>query len=334
MLMPNPLKLFIAACLFLLHIPSEAAMELDAKIWVTGHTGLVGSAIVRNLQANGYQNLVLVDHESLDLCDQAAVNAFYSQEKPDYVIIAAAKVGGIHANSTFPAEFISVNLAIERNLIHGAYLAQVKKLLFLGSSCIYPRECPQPIKEEYLLTLPLEPTNEWYAIAKIAGVKMCQAYSRQYGVKFISLMPTNLYGPGDNYDLNNSHVLPALIRKFVEAQESGKSEVVIWGSGRPMREFLYVDDLAKAVVWSMNNYEEEQWLNVGTGEDVTILQLAQMIAESTGYSGRIVFDSSKPDGTPRKLLDVSKINSLGWKAETSLSEGLKKTINSYKEQRL
>jgi GDP-L-fucose synthase len=312
---------------------NEASMEFNSKIWVAGSNGLVGSAIVRNLKAQGYANLILIGHEELDLCNEASVNAFYAKEKPEYVFVAAAKVGGILANSQYPADFISINLAIERNVIQGAYIHGVKKLLFLGSSCIYPRECPQPIKEEYLLTAPLESTNEYYAIAKIAGLKMCESYSKQYGAKFISLMPTNLYGIGDNFDLNTSHVIPALIRKFVDALDQGKPEVVVWGTGTPKREFLFVDDLAEATVWAMNNYEESTWLNVGTGEDISISELVQLISEHVGFKGQIVFDTTKPDGTPRKLLDVSKINNLGWKASTSLGEGLDKTIAWYKEHR-
>jgi GDP-L-fucose synthase len=308
---------------------SFAVMPLDAKIWVAGHNGLVGSAIVRLLQGQGYSNLVLRSHAELDLCDAAAVKAFYAEEAPDYVFVAAAKVGGILANDTFPADFIHTNLAIECNVIHGAYQANVKKLLFLGSSCIYPRDCPQPIKEEYLLTAPLEPTNEWYAIAKIAGLKLCQAYTKQHGTRFISLMPTNLYGPGDSFDLQASHVIPALIRKFVEAKNFNRPEVVVWGSGRPFREFLFVDDLAEASVWAMNCYEENMWLNVGTGTDISIGDLTQLISRLVGYEGKIVFDSSKPDGTPKKLLDVSKINRLGWTAKTALDDGLKQTIDWY-----
>ena len=309
--------------------PLLAQMDLQAKIWVAGHNGLVGSAIVRNLQEHGYNNLILKTHDELDLRDQSAVQAFFANEKPEYVFVAAAQVGGILANSTHPAEFIYNNLAIEANIIHNAYLSGVKKLLFLGSSCIYPRDCPQPIKEEYLLTSPLETTNEWYAIAKIAGLKLCQAYSKQYGVRYISLMPTNLYGPGDRYDLKASHVIPALIKKFVDAKKSNLPEVVIWGTGTPRREFLYVDDLADAAIWAMQSYEENQWLNVGTGEDLTILELANLIADILKYSGKIALDLSKPDGTPRKLLDVSKINSLGWKAKTDLRTGLEKTIDWY-----
>lgn len=308
-----------------------AGIDPHAKIWVAGHKGLVGSAIVRNLHEKGFDNLILKTHQELDLCDGAAVSAFFELEKPEYVFIAAAQVGGILANSTYPAQFLRNNLAIEENLIHYAYLHGVKKLLFLGSSCIYPRDCPQPIKEEYLLTGPLETTNEWYAIAKIAGLKLCQAYTKQYGVRFISLMPTNLYGPGDNYDLHNSHVIPALIKKFVDAKESNLPEVVIWGTGTPRREFLYVDDLADAAVWAMQSYEENQWLNVGTGEDLTIFELAQMISDIVGYPGKIALDPSKPDGTPRKLLDIAKINALGWKASSDLRSGLEKAIEWYLE---
>ncbi len=308
-----------------------AEIDLHAKIWVAGHKGLVGSAIVRNLHEKGFNNLILKTHQELDLCDGAAVSAFFELEKPEYVFIAAAQVGGILANSTYPAQFLRNNLAIEENLIHYAYLHGVKKLLFLGSSCIYPRDCPQPIKEEYLLTGPLETTNEWYAIAKIAGLKLCQAYTKQYGVQFISLMPTNLYGPGDHYDLHNSHVIPALIKKFVDAKESNLPEVVIWGTGTPRREFLYVDDLADAAVWAMQSYKDNQWLNVGTGEDLTIFELAQMISDIVGYPGKIALDTSKPDGTPRKLLDIAKINALGWKAATNLRSGLEKAIECYLE---
>lgn len=310
----------------------EMSMNLDSKIWVAGSNGLVGSSIVRELRSLGYRNLILKSHAELDLCNEAAVQSFYAEERPEYVFLAAAHVGGIWANQSFPADFIRNNLVIQNNVIHGAYLANVKKLLFLGSSCIYPKNCPQPIKESYLLTSPLESTNEAYAIAKIAGLKLCQAYTKQYGVRFISLMPTNLYGPGDNFDLMNSHVAPALIRKFIEAKEEGKSEVVIWGSGTPRREFLFVDDLAQAAIWAMNNYEENEWLNVGSGEDVTIHELAILISQIVGFEGEIVFDSSKPDGTHRKLLDVSKIQSLGWKPTTSLPDGLKKTFEWYQKK--
>ena len=314
-------------------VPVKANVEVHARIWVAGHMGLVGSAIVREYQAQGYDNLILRTHKELDLTDAAAVKAFYAQEKPEYVVVAAARVGGIGANSTYPANFIYENLAIELNVINGAREACVKKLLFLGSSCIYPRACPQPMKEEYLLTSPLEPTNEWYALAKIAGLKLCQAYSKQYGLNFISLMPTNLYGSRDNFDLYNSHVLPALIRKFVDAQEQGNPEVILWGTGKVRREFLFVDDLAKAVVWAMNEYQENQWLNVGTGEDCTIDEIARMIADIIGYKGTIVYDIQKPDGPERKLLDVTKIHAYGWYAQTSLREGLEKTIAWYREHR-
>ncbi len=310
---------------------SYAEMEKEAKIFVAGHQGLVGSAIVRALKKQGYTNFVLKTRQELDLCDGAAVDTFYAEENPDYVFIAAAKVGGILANSKYPAQFIHENISIQSNLIHGAYKAKVKKLLFLGSSCIYPKHCPQPILEEYLLTAPLEPTNEWYAIAKIAGLKLCEAYQKQYGARFISLMPTNLYGPCDNYDLQNSHVLPALIRKFIEAKKDNKKEVVIWGTGTPKREFLYVDDLAEAAIFAMDHYEGTQWLNVGTGEDITIKEVASLLAELVGYQGELVFDTSKPDGTPRKVLDVTKINELGWSAKTSLNEGLQQAISWYIE---
>jgi len=308
---------------------SYADMEKEAKIFVAGHQGLVGSSIVRALEKQGYTHLILKTHKELDLCNQAAVEDFYAREKPEYVFFAAAKVGGILANTLYPAQFIQENLAMENNIIHGAYKASVKKLLFLGSSCIYPKYCPQPIEEEALLTGPLEPTNEWYAIAKIAGLKLCQAYRKQYGARFISLMPTNLYGPCDNYNPQNSHVLPALIRKFIEAKQQNKQEVVIWGTGMAKREFLYVDDLADAALFAMNHYEGSQWLNVGTAEDVTIKDAALLIAKIVGYQGDFIFDTSKPDGTPRKVLDVTKIQQLGWKATTSLEEGLEKAISWY-----
>lgn len=307
--------------------------NVHAKIYIAGHKGLVGSAIVRNLQERGYDNLIVRAHEELDLTNAAAVEEFFEKEKPEFVFIAAAHVGGILANSTYPAVFIRNNLAITENLIHQAYLSGVKKLLFLGSSCIYPRDCPQPIKEEYLLTGPLESTNEWYAIAKIAGLKLCQAYRLQYGARFISLMPTNLYGPRDNFHPQNSHVIPALIKKFVDAKEANQPEVILWGTGTPRREFLYVDDLADAASWAMQSYEENEWLNVGTGMDLTILDVARMISEIVGYAGAIVFDPSKPDGTPRKLLDVSKINGHGWRASTDLKSGLEKAIQWYLENR-
>ncbi len=294
----------------------------DARIFVTGHRGMVGSAIVRRLQAGGWHNLLLRTRAELDLLDQRAVHAFLTEQRPDYVFIAAAKVGGIQANDQFRADFIYQNLQIEANLIHGAHLAGVQRLMFLGSSCIYPRDCPQPIKEEYLLTGPLEATNEPYAIAKIAGVKLCESYQRQYGRQYVSLMPTNLYGPNDNYDLATSHVLPALIRKAHEAKLRGDTEYVVWGSGRPRREFLYVDDLADACVYLMERGYDGGLLNVGTGEDVTIRELAETVMAVVGFRGRIVYDASKPDGTPRKLLDVSRIAALGWRARTPLAEGI------------
>lgn len=294
----------------------------DARIFVTGHRGMVGSAIVRRLQAGGWHNLLLRTRAELDLLDQRAVHAFLAEQQPDYVFIAAAKVGGIQANDQFRADFIYQNLQIEANLIHGAHLAGVQRLMFLGSSCIYPRDCPQPIKEEYLLTGPLEATNEPYAIAKIAGVKLCESYQRQYGRQYVSLMPTNLYGPNDNYDLATSHVLPALIRKAHEAKLRGDTEYVVWGSGRPRREFLYVDDLADACVFLMERGYAGGLLNVGTGEDVTIRELAETVMAVVGFRGRIVYDASKPDGTPRKLLDVSRIAALGWRARTPLAEGI------------
>lgn len=299
-------------------------MNRDARIFVTGHRGMVGSAIVRRLQSAGYGQLILRTHAELDLLDQQAVHAFLQQQKPDYVFIAAAKVGGIQANNQFRGDFIYQNLVIETNLIHGAHLAGVQKLMFLGSSCIYPRDCPQPIKEEYLLTGPLEATNEPYAIAKIAGVKLCESYQRQYGRQYVSAMPTNLYGPNDNYDLNNSHVLPALLRKAHEAKARGDAEYVVWGSGTPRREFLYVDDLADACVHLMEQDYDGPLVNVGTGQDVTIRELAETVMDVVGFNGRIVYDSSKPDGTPRKLLDVGRMTALGWTARTGLREGIER----------
>ncbi|MFZ2150097.1 MAG: GDP-L-fucose synthase [Minisyncoccia bacterium] len=305
-------------------------MNKDAKIYIAGHNGLVGSAIVRELQKNGYSNLLTRTRVELDLTRQDLVEGFFNKEKPDYVFLAAAKVGGILANDTHPADFIRDNLMIETNIIDSAYKNKVKKLLFLGSSCIYPRNAPQPMKEEYLLTGELEPTNKAYATGKIAGIVMCQAYNKQYGANFISVMPTNLYGEGDNFDLDNSHVLPAMIRKFNDAKKNNAPEVTLWGSGSPKREFLYVDDLANACVYLMNNYNNSEILNIGTGEDLSILELANLVKEVVGYEGSIVWDSSKPDGTPRKLLDVSKIRSLGWKHSTSLKEGIKHTYEWYK----
>lgn len=300
-------------------------MDLHAKIYVAGHHGLVGSAITRALRAQGYQNLILRRHAELDLLDQAAVAHFFATERPDYVFLAAAKVGGIHANHTYPAEFIYQNLAIQTHVIHSAWQQGVTKLLFLGSSCIYPKFAPQPIHEDSLLTGPLEPTNEWYAVAKIAGIKMCQAYHRQYGFNAISLMPTNLYGPGDHFDLANSHVLPALLRKFHEAKISNAPTVNVWGSGTPRREFLHVDDLADAALFLMRHYNEPDIVNVGVGEDVTIAELAEIIRDAVGCSSAIVFDPSQPDGTPRKWLDVSKLHALGWQARIPLREGIAET---------
>jgi GDP-L-fucose synthase len=308
-------------------------MEINAKIYLAGHTGLVGSAILRSLKAQGYSNFLLHTIEELDLTRQSLVENLFKKEHPDYVILAAAKVGGIHANNMYPADFIYVNLQLESNIIHSAYQNGVKKLCFLGSSCIYPKFAQQPMKEDYLLDGKLEPTNEPYAIAKVAGIKMCQAYNRQYGTNFISVMPTNLYGPNDNFDLDSSHVLPALIRKFIEARKLSASSATVWGSGSPKREFLFVDDLADAIVFLMNHYDDGDIVNIGTGEDITILELAKMIKEEVGFNGTIEFDSTKPDGTPRKLLDVSKINALGWIASTPLREGLRKTIQWYLENK-
>ena len=307
-------------------------MEKDSKIYVAGHRGLVGSAIVRRLQRAGFGNLVTRTSSELDLRDQQAVAAFFAAEKPDYVFLAAAKVGGILANNTYPAEFIYDNLAIQLNVIHQSYLNGVKKLLFLGSSCIYPKFAPQPMREEYLLDGKLEPTNEPYAIAKIAGIKMCQSYNRQYATRFISVMPTNLYGPNDNFDLQNSHVLPALLRKFHEAKEKEQPYVEVWGSGTPRREFLHADDLADACLFLMQTYEDSEIVNIGVGEDISIAELAELIREVVGYRGELRFDRSKPDGTPRKLLDVSRLHSLGWQAAIPLREGIEQTYRWYLEQ--
>ncbi|MGG3006518.1 GDP-L-fucose synthase [Geobacillus stearothermophilus] len=306
-------------------------MKKDSKIYVAGHRGLVGSAILRKLQADGYTNLVYRTSQELDLRDRNQVDRFFEEEKPEYVFLAAAKVGGIVANNEYPADFIRDNLMIQTNVIDAAYRNGVKKLLFLGSTCIYPKFAPQPLKEEYLLTGELEPTNEPYAIAKIAGIKMCQSYNRQYGTKYISVMPTNLYGPNDNFDLHTSHVLPALIRKFHEAKENNAPYVEVWGTGTPRREFLYSDDLADACVFLMNNYEGNEIINVGVGEDISIKELAEKIKNVVGYQGEIKFDTIKPDGTPRKLVDVSKINALGWKASISLDEGLQKAYQWFLE---
>lgn len=292
---------------------------------MAGHRGLAGSAIVRFLEGAGYRNLIRRTHAELDLADKHAVDRFFAQDAPEYVFLAAARVGGILANSTYPADFIRDNLAIELNVIDAAYRYDAKKLLFLGSSCIYPKFSQQPIKEEYLLTGALEPTNEWYTVAKIAGIKLCQAYRQQYGFNAISLMPTNLYGPGDNFDLQSSHVLPALIRKFHEAVVEGSPEVVVWGTGAPRREFLHVDDLASAAVFLMQCYDEPEIVNVGTGEDVSIKELAELVASIAGYQGKLVFDTSKPDGTPRKLLDVSRLTALGWRAQIALEQGVRST---------
>lgn len=306
-------------------------MNKDAKIYVAGHLGLVGSAIVRNLKLKGYSNLLYRSFEELDLTRQRDVEVFFEQEKPDYVILAAAKVGGIQANNTYPAEFIYDNLMIETNVIHSAYISGVTKLLFLGSSCIYPKFAPQPMKEEYLLTDSLEPTNEAYAIAKITGIELCKFYRRQYGVNYISAMPTNLYGINDNFDLNSSHVLPALIRKFHEAKVSGSREVVMWGTGNPKREFLYVDDLADALVHLLESYNEESHVNIGTGQDVKIIELAKLVKKVVGFEGEIVNDLSKPDGTPRKLLDVSRLHNSGWKHSVELEEGITRVYKWFLE---
>lgn len=307
-------------------------IQTSDKIYVAGHRGLVGSALMRRLKMGGYWNLVTRTHAELDLTDQAAVRRFFAEEKPDHVFLAAAKVGGIYANSTYPVDFIYTNLMIQSNVIHAAYLNGVKKLLFLGSSCIYPRSSPQPMREEYLLTGLLESTNEPYAIAKIAGIKMCAAYNRQFGANYLCVMPTNLYGPGDNYDLDNSHVLPALIRKMHEGKERGDKEVIIWGTGTPRREFLYSDDMADACMFLVEHYHAQdvgEIVNIGVGEDISIRALAALVAQQIGYKGKLVFDISKPDGTPRKLLDVSCMTSLGWRAKTALPDGIMKAYQAY-----
>ena len=305
-------------------------MQQHQKIYVAGHRGMVGSALVRKLQALGYTNIVTRSSAELDLRNQAAVQSFFKEEQPAFVFMAAAKVGGIHANNTFRADFIYDNLMMEANVIHAAYQYQVEKLLFLGSSCIYPKLAPQPLKEAYLLDGQLEATNEPYAIAKIAGIKLCEAYRAQYACNFISAMPTNLYGPNDNYDLQNAHVLPALIRKFHEAKMQQAPEVVLWGTGKPMREFLHVDDLAAACCFLMQDYNEAEFVNIGTGVDITIAALAQLIKEIVGYEGNIVNDTTKPDGTPRKLMDVSKMKSLGWSAQIDLENGIRSVYEAYK----
>lgn len=304
-------------------------MQTSAKIYVAGHRGMVGSALVRRLQREGYRNIVTRSSTELDLRDSAAVSRFFREEKPEHVFLAAAKVGGILANSSYPAEFLYDNLMIQTNVIDEAYRNGVQSLLFLGSSCIYPKMAPQPIREDYLLTGPLEPTNEAYAIAKIAGIKLCSAYREQYGCRFTSVMPTNLYGPNDNYDLNTSHVLPALIRKFHEAKTEGRDEVIVWGTGLPRREFLHADDLADACVFLVKNGGEEELVNIGTGKDITIAGLAELLKEITGFEGRISFDTTKPDGTPRKLLDVSRLHAIGWEHRIGLEEGLRATYQDF-----
>ena len=300
-------------------------MHRQDRIYVAGHRGLVGSAIVRRLQADGYNNLVTRTSKELDLREQQAVRTFFAAEKPDYVILAAARVGGILANDTWPADFIYDNLMMEANVIHASYENDVKKLLALGSTCIYPKLASQPLKEEYLLSGPLEPTNEWYAVAKIAGIKLCQAYQRQYGCNFIAAMPTNLYGPGDNFDLEKSHVLPAMVRKFHEAKFEQHPSVTLWGTGKALREFLYVDDLADACIFLLQQYDAPEIVNIGVGEDLTIAELAGVVRDGVGFEGEVLYDASKPDGTPRKLVDTSKINGLGWQARTSLRDGIKNT---------
>jgi GDP-L-fucose synthase len=321
------------------NLPAFPLMEQDSKIYIAGHRGLAGSALMRQLQARGYHKLITRTHTELDLTDQAAVRDFFSAEKPEYVLLAAAKVGGILANNTYPAEFIRQNLAIQTNVIHEAWCSKVKRLLFLGSSCIYPRDCPQPIREEYLLTGPLEPTNRPYAVAKIAGIEMCWSYNRQYGTKYLAVMPTNLYGPGDNYDLENSHVLPALIRKIHEAKQRGDKEVVVWGTGAPRREFLYSDDMADACLYLMNLPERQAaglfaqdrppLVNIGCGADLTIRELAELVKRVVGFDGELVFDTAKPDGAPRKLLDVGRMAGLGWSATVPLEKGIKQAYADY-----
>ncbi|PYE85250.1 GDP-L-fucose synthase family protein [Phyllobacterium leguminum] len=303
-----------------------------AKIYVAGHRGMVGSAIVRRLQLGGYTNIITRSHAELDLVNQQAVTQFLNREKPDYIFMAAARVGGIYANNVYPADFIYTNLMIEANIIDAAYRAGVPRMLFLGSSCIYPRNCPQPIREEYILTGTLEHTNEPYAIAKIAGIKLCESYNRQYGTHYVSVMPTNLYGPNDNYDLSGSHVLPALIRKAHEAKIRGDRHLVVWGSGMPRREFLYVEDMADACVFLMEKEIGEDLINIGTGDDVTVHGLTKTVMEIVGFDGEIAFDSSKPDGTPRKLLSIEKMNALGWRAKTSLKDGIARTYADFRSR--
>lgn len=306
-------------------------MNTQDKIYIAGHRGMVGSAIERKLKREGFNNIVTKTSKELDLRNQQAVNDFFEKEKPSYVFLAAAKVGGIVANNTYRAEFIYDNLLMEANVIHAAYINGVSKLMFLGSSCIYPKLAPQPLKEEYLLSGYLEHTNQPYAIAKIAGIELCDSYRAQYGCNFISVMPTNLYGPNDNYDLEKSHVLPALLRKFITAKRNGDNQVTLWGTGSPMREFLYVDDLADACYYLMNNYNDKGLVNVGCGYDVTIKQLAEIVKQTVGFDGEIVWDTTKPDGTPRKLMDVSKLESLGWKASVTLTDGIKMVYNEIKD---
>ncbi|QMU27453.1 GDP-L-fucose synthase [Adhaeribacter radiodurans] len=305
-------------------------MKLSDKIYVAGHRGMVGSAIVRKLVKEGYTNIIYRTTKELDLRNQQEVNNFFATEKPDYVFLAAAKVGGIVANNSYPAEFLYDNLLIQSNVIHAAYMNKITKLLFLGSSCIYPKFAPQPLKEEYLLTGELEPTNEAYAIAKITGIKLCDSYRIQYGCNFISVMPTNLYGPNDNYNLTTSHVLPALLRKFIMAHNKQEPTVTIWGSGTPMREFMHVDDLADACLFLMRTYNEAGFINIGVGYDISIMDLAKLIQKTVGYEGKIITDPSKPDGTPRKLMDVSKLNSIGWQAHISLEEGIRQVYEEAK----
>ncbi len=313
--------------------PQHSVLRPSSKIYIAGHRGLVGSAIMRKLRSLGFTNLIYRTHNELDLIRQQAVEDFFAREKPEYVFLAAAKVGGIVGNNTYPAEFIYKNLAIQNNIIHASYFNKVTKLLFLGSSCIYPKHCPQPMKEEHLLSGYLEPTNEPYGVAKIAGIKMCQSYNRQYGTDYISVMPTNLYGPNDNFDLETSHVLPALIRKFHEAKAAGKPEVEIWGTGTPRRELLHVDDLADACVFLMHTYDGSEIVNIGTGTDMTIKELAETVARVTEFQGKLRFDTTKPDGTPVKRLDVSKLNQLGWTAKIDIEDGIRETYEWYKKNR-
>ena len=308
-------------------------MDKASRVYVAGHNGLVGSAIFRKLKSDDYTNLIVRTHSELDLCDQIAVDNFFQETSPEYVFLAAANVGGIHANDTMPVDFLQNNIQIQTNIIDAAYRYNVKKLVFLGSTCIYPRDCPQPIKEEYLLTGPLEETNQWYAIAKIAGIRLCQAYRIQYGFNAISLMPTNLYGPGDNFDLMNSHVLPALIRKFHEGKINNKEHVDVWGTGKPCREFLYIDDMADACCFLMQNYDDNEIINIGTGKDISISELSALIKTIVGFDGEIKFDATKPDGTPKKVCDVSKLNNLGWKSKTSLEKGIELTYQWFQENK-